>query len=101
MVSNIPGAENASVTRMQATERQEMNTAKNQITAIVNIMFTIVAVFVAVYWISPSVTDDIGYRILLSLSFCVIVGIAETWLYIRYVSEPSPSPGYSRLQSRP
>jgi len=62
---------------------------KQQITAIINILFTIVAVFVAVYWVSYAVTNVISWRVLMSLFSSIFVGAAETFLYIRYLQKQS------------
>ncbi|KAG5456853.1 MAG: endoplasmic reticulum-based factor for assembly of V-ATPase-domain-containing protein [Olpidium bornovanus] len=140
MVAAVANPNDYETAGMQANERLEVKAMEKEITAIINILFTIVGVFVAVYWTSPHVTNDVGYvsagggregtgsgrlgraanpsfatglvgaeptpssscqvllllpskadldfrslflqQILMSFSAAIVVGIAETWLWV-------------------
>ncbi|KAI9296431.1 hypothetical protein K502DRAFT_323776 [Neoconidiobolus thromboides FSU 785] len=71
------------------TLSENIKETNQQLTAIVNIALTIVAVFVAVYWVSYTFSSDISLRVLLSFFASLIVGVAEAFLYIRYLNNQS------------
>jgi len=67
-------------------DTEEFQSVRGQLTAIINITFTVVAVFAAVYHVAQTITGDTGMRVLLAFTGSVIVGIAETFLYMRYLT---------------
>ncbi|CAG8658000.1 8177_t:CDS:2 [Acaulospora morrowiae] len=67
-------------------DTEEFQSFRGQLTAIVNITFTVVAVFAAVYHVAQNITGDTGMRVLLALAGSTIIGIAETFLYMRYLA---------------
>jgi len=67
-------------------DTEEFSSIRGQLTAIINITFTMVAVFAAVYHVAQTITGDTGMRVLLALTGSVVVGIAETFLYMRYLT---------------
>ncbi|KAF0529289.1 transmembrane protein [Gigaspora margarita] len=67
-------------------DTEEFKSIRGQLTAIINITFTVVAVFAAVYHVAQTITGDTGMRVLLALTGSVIVGVAETFLYMRYLT---------------
>jgi len=76
-------------------QNEEFKSLRGQITAIVNITFTVVAVFAAVYHVAQTITGDTGMRVLLALTGSLVVGIAETFLYMRYLT------GHGRASREP
>ncbi|ORY01212.1 hypothetical protein K493DRAFT_347386 [Basidiobolus meristosporus CBS 931.73] len=80
MVKDVEETDTATF-QLDTKEWKEM---KGQLTAILNIFFTMISVFVAIYWVGYTVTNDIGMKVLLGLAGALIVGIAEAWLYISY-----------------
>ncbi|KAJ2525016.1 hypothetical protein GGI11_000394 [Coemansia sp. RSA 2049] len=64
-----------------ATVRQDMKAANQQITVIINILFSALGVGFAVAYASYTLTDEIGWRVLLGLSAAVVMILAETWLF--------------------
>ncbi|GBC07951.1 hypothetical protein RclHR1_07800004 [Rhizophagus clarus] len=67
-------------------DTEEFQSVRSQLTAIINITFTVVAVFAAVYHVAQTITGDTGMRVLLAFTGSVIVGVAETFLYMRYLT---------------
>ncbi|CAG8449617.1 1900_t:CDS:2 [Diversispora eburnea] len=67
-------------------DTEEFQSVRGQLTAIINITFTIVAVFAAVYHVAQNITGDTGMRVLLALAGSAIIGVAETFLYMRYLT---------------
>ncbi|CAG8767719.1 675_t:CDS:2, partial [Acaulospora colombiana] len=67
-------------------DTEEFQSFRGQLTAIINITFTVVAVFAAVYHVAQNITGDTGMRVLLALAGSTIIGIAETFLYMRYLT---------------
>ncbi|KAG9300662.1 hypothetical protein G9A89_023460 [Geosiphon pyriformis] len=84
MIARVSSSYDVETFRLLDTE--EFAAMRGQLTAIINITFTIVAVFAAVYHVAQSVTGDTGMRILLAGLGGIIVGAAETFLYMRYLS---------------
>jgi hypothetical protein len=84
--STLPGGASAPI-----TEAEEWQQSKRQLTAIVNVLFSMVGVFVAVFWVTDMVTDDLAYRVLWSLLASFIVAAAEIWLYVRYMDRDTMS----------
>ncbi|KAG0270624.1 hypothetical protein DFQ27_002615 [Actinomortierella ambigua] len=93
--------------REQIAELREM---KSTLITIVNVLYTGVAVFVAVYMLSKHVFEDIGLRFLLGFLGFVMIVASETYLYYRHVTAddhasprrskcPSPDPGASTSAS--
>jgi len=67
-------------------DTEEFSSIRGQLTAIINITFTVVSVFAAVYHVAQNITGDTGMRILLAGVGCVLVGAAETFLYMRHLT---------------
>ncbi|CAG8453854.1 9758_t:CDS:2 [Racocetra fulgida] len=77
-------------------DTEEFQSVRGQLTAIINITFTVVAVFAAVYHVAQTITGDtgmVGVSLLLRTGYPdlpkldpVIVGVAETFLYMRYLA---------------
>ncbi|CAJ0754072.1 5059_t:CDS:2, partial [Entrophospora sp. SA101] len=84
MVGKVASSYDVETFKLLDTE--EFQSIRGQLTAIINITFTVVAVFAAVYHVAQTITGDTGMRVLLALSGSVIVGIAETFLYMRYLT---------------
>ncbi|KAI8815708.1 endoplasmic reticulum-based factor for assembly of V-ATPase-domain-containing protein [Fimicolochytrium jonesii] len=61
----------------------ELRGAFSQMSAVFNVLFSIAAVFLATFWISGTVTREIGYKTLVSLAAAMIVAIAEGWFFTR------------------
>ncbi|KAJ2888198.1 hypothetical protein IWW38_004984 [Coemansia aciculifera] len=62
--------------------KQEMGAANQQISVIINILFSALGVGFAVTYASYTLTPYIGYRILLGLGSAVLIILAETWLFV-------------------
>uniref|UniRef100_A0A1D1ZFQ8 Transmembrane protein 199 n=1 Tax=Anthurium amnicola TaxID=1678845 RepID=A0A1D1ZFQ8_9ARAE len=75
-------------------DTEEFSSIRGQLTAIINITFTMVAVFAAVYHVAQTITGDTGMRVLLALTGSVVVGVAETFLYMRYLT------GYAKKEEK-
>ncbi|CAI2170549.1 14055_t:CDS:2 [Funneliformis geosporum] len=75
-------------------DTEEFQSVRGQLTAIINITFTVVAVFAAVYHVAQTITGDTGLRVLLAFTGSVIVGVAETVLYMRYLT------GYDKIEPK-
>jgi hypothetical protein len=67
-------------------DTEEFSSIRGQLTAIINITFTVVSVFAAVYHVAQNITGDTGMRILLAGFGCLLVGAAETFLYMRHLT---------------
>ncbi|KAJ1917425.1 hypothetical protein IWQ60_007781 [Tieghemiomyces parasiticus] len=78
MVQNVAVNERR---RVGSTIAHDMREVQQQLLVIFNIIFSIVAVFVTVYYASYTMTSDVGLRAALALAACFIVGGAEAWLY--------------------
>lgn len=64
----------------------EMQEIRGHLSAIINILFSIIACFGAFYKMSGVISGDPGVRVLLSLFGALVVGIAEVALYMSYLS---------------
>jgi hypothetical protein len=64
-------------------EVDEWKMVSNQLTAIINILISVVAVFVAVFYLGELNQVDIGLKVLFSLAGALIVAIAEGWFFTR------------------
>jgi hypothetical protein len=58
---------------------KEWKMIKNQITAVFNVLFSIGAVFTAVFYIGELIHVDVGLRVLVSLLGALVVAVAEGW----------------------
>ncbi|CAG8492012.1 7868_t:CDS:2 [Paraglomus occultum] len=92
MISNVASSYDVETFKLLDTE--EFSSIRGQLTAIINITFTMVAVFAAVYHVAQTITGDTGMRVLLALTGSVVVGIAETFLYMRYLT------GYAKKEEK-
>jgi len=79
-------ADSYDVETFKLLDTEEFSSIRGQLTAIINITFTVVAVFAAVYHVAQSITGDTGMRVLLALTGSVVAGVAETFLYMRYLT---------------
>ncbi|KAI8615999.1 endoplasmic reticulum-based factor for assembly of V-ATPase-domain-containing protein [Chytriomyces sp. MP71] len=64
-------------------ERSEYKAVMGMFSALVNVLFSMVAVFVAVFYVGHTVTSDVGMKTLLALFFAFVVGIAEGYFFSR------------------
>ncbi|KAJ1835406.1 hypothetical protein LPJ63_001151 [Coemansia sp. RSA 2711] len=62
--------------------KQELQTANQTISAIINIIFSAVGVGFAVGYASYTLTSEIGWRVLLALGAALVTVLAESWLFI-------------------
>lgn len=62
---------------------QELRKLSRQIIAITNVLFSIVATFVAVYVFWERVSSDAGMKVLAALVCCFVVALAEGWFFTR------------------
>ncbi|KAJ2101081.1 hypothetical protein IW146_009412 [Coemansia sp. RSA 922] len=62
--------------------KQEMGAVNQQISVIINILFSALGVGFAVSYASYTLTPYIGYRVLLGLGSAVLIVLAETWLFV-------------------
>ncbi|KAJ2883111.1 hypothetical protein H4R27_002981 [Coemansia aciculifera] len=62
--------------------KQEMGAVNQQISVIINILFSALGVGFAVAYASYTLTPYIGYRVLLGLGSAVLIVLAETWLFV-------------------
>ncbi|KAJ3036816.1 hypothetical protein HDV00_002369 [Rhizophlyctis rosea] len=60
---------------------QDLKHANRAITAMVNVVFSMIAVFTALFYFGHTVTNDVAMRTLLSLFGALVVGIAEGWFF--------------------
>ncbi|RKP08711.1 endoplasmic reticulum-based factor for assembly of V-ATPase-domain-containing protein [Thamnocephalis sphaerospora] len=75
----LPGMEHN-----EASVMQEWRQSRRQLTAIMNVIFSIIGVFTAMFWATAMITDDLALRVLWSLLASLMVAVAEIWLYVRY-----------------
>jgi hypothetical protein len=61
----------------------EWRLISNQMTAIFNVLFSIIAVFAAVFYLGELAHVDLGIRVLLGLGGALVVGIAEGWFFTK------------------
>ncbi|KAJ2548409.1 hypothetical protein EV175_004841 [Coemansia sp. RSA 1933] len=64
-----------------ASVRQDMKAVNQQISVIINILFSVLGVGFAVAYASYTLTDEIGWRVLLGLLAALAIVLAETWLF--------------------
>ncbi|OBZ86318.1 hypothetical protein A0J61_05637 [Choanephora cucurbitarum] len=62
----------------------EIKEVKSHIATIFNILFSMCAVYTAVYKASASITSDFGMQVLLSLGGALLIGVVEVLLYANY-----------------
>ncbi|KAJ3021963.1 hypothetical protein HKX48_007340, partial [Thoreauomyces humboldtii] len=61
----------------------ELKDAFHSLSSVLNVLLSVAAVFAAVFWISGTVTSDLGKRTLLSLLAALIVAVAEGWFFAK------------------
>ncbi|KAG0228038.1 hypothetical protein BGW42_002456 [Actinomortierella wolfii] len=84
MMDGITGASSDSGSlRDQMADLREF---KSTLIAIANILYTGIAVFVAVYMLSKHVYEDIGMRFLLGFLGFILIVACESYLYYRHVT---------------
>ncbi|RKP11731.1 endoplasmic reticulum-based factor for assembly of V-ATPase-domain-containing protein [Piptocephalis cylindrospora] len=99
MVQGILPHENESIADIRSTNQQ--------LAAILNVFFSVMAVATAVYWVSATITSDVAIRVLLSLTGALIILSAEVWFFVRYetrrgyrpVGSGDPSPSTNAMMS--
>ncbi|KAI8642905.1 endoplasmic reticulum-based factor for assembly of V-ATPase-domain-containing protein [Parasitella parasitica] len=62
----------------------ELKEVKSHIATIFNILFSMVAVYVAVYKVSQSIFNDLGLQVLVALAGSFFIGTVEVILYAKY-----------------
>ena len=65
------------------SEQLEWNTIKRHMIAILNVFFSVIACFVAVFYLGEMAHLDVGIRILLSMSGAFVVIVAEGWFFTK------------------
>ncbi|CAO3617154.1 unnamed protein product [Cunninghamella blakesleeana] len=83
MVSNVV----ATTHNIAIFSTKDMKEAKGHIATIINILFSMIAVYVAVYMASRTMMEDIGLRVLLSMAGAFSIGITEVFLYVSYTNK--------------
>ncbi|GAB5590875.1 hypothetical protein Unana1_05775 [Umbelopsis nana] len=90
MVKSVVGSEQDKLAfKIPHDEMQEI---RGHVTAIMNVLFSIIACFGAFFKMSSVLTSDTGSRTLLSLFGALFVGIAEVALYMRYLTVAQTPP---------
>ncbi|KND04520.1 uncharacterized protein SPPG_00249 [Spizellomyces punctatus DAOM BR117] len=82
----------------------ELRNAFRQISSVINVLFSIAATFAAVFWVSGTVTRDVGMRTLIGLFGALLVAIAEGWFFARdwlFDEPPNPSAKQTRQLNLP
>ncbi|KAJ3416867.1 hypothetical protein HDV05_008452 [Chytridiales sp. JEL 0842] len=68
---------------MAGDQKEDMKEIVGMLSAITNVIFSMIAVFVTVFYVGNTVTRDTGMKTLLALFGALIVGIAEGWFFSR------------------
>ncbi|PIA16265.1 hypothetical protein COEREDRAFT_81459 [Coemansia reversa NRRL 1564] len=61
--------------------RREIKDVNKSISAIVNIIFSVLGVGFAVGYASYTLTSNIGWRVLMALAAAIVTALAESWLF--------------------
>lgn len=81
-----------------------MRDVNRQLVTIVNVLFSMAAVFYALYYYGPHMTQEVGHQILIALAGALVVGIAEVYLiYVRVLmpeSQRVSSPPKQKMNQR-
>ncbi|KAI7901386.1 endoplasmic reticulum-based factor for assembly of V-ATPase-domain-containing protein [Cokeromyces recurvatus] len=84
MVANVVSSDDQRFNLgIKPNELKEIN---SHIATIFNILFSMIAVYAAVYKVSKSIVNDFGLQVLFGLGGAFIIGIVEVILYVKYVS---------------
>lgn len=75
--------QNAEYQRMVGIEEEHEQGEIKSVIAMANVVLSVVGIFVAVYWATQSLTDDVAVRVLAGLLAATVVGAAEAWLFVR------------------
>ncbi|KAG2209153.1 hypothetical protein INT47_005445 [Mucor saturninus] len=62
----------------------ELKEAKSHIATIFNILFSMIAVYTAVFKASKTIMDDLGLQVLMGLGGAIMIGTVEGILYAKY-----------------
>ncbi|KAI7893073.1 endoplasmic reticulum-based factor for assembly of V-ATPase-domain-containing protein [Mucor mucedo] len=62
----------------------ELKEAKSHIATIFNILFSMIAVYTAVFKASKTIMDDLGLQVLMGLAGAIMIGTVEGILYAKY-----------------
>ncbi|KAF9168176.1 hypothetical protein BGX21_003489 [Mortierella sp. AD011] len=93
MISSIdPNANGNLIASSIKQDLKEMKDIKAHMIGIVNVLYTGVAVFTAVFMISAHFTDDLGKRVLLAFLGFVLIVACEAYLYSRHTSDVTAAP---------
>ena len=61
----------------------EYKTVQGQISGLVNVLFSVAAVFTAAFYLGEVVYMDVGARVLVALFAALVVGLADAWFFTR------------------
>ncbi|KCV72402.1 hypothetical protein H696_01798 [Fonticula alba] len=79
----------------------EIRTQSRQITAIINMMFSVLGVGGAVFAASKYASGDMAIRVLLSILSAIVTAVAEAWFILRYTNILDMSDGTTTASSKP
>jgi len=93
LVANILPEEERTGYSLHDDVREFRNEYK-QVTAILNMLFSIAGVFAAVYVASGAGVSSVQIRITLALAAALITAIAEAWMFMRHsnIADPAQTP---------
>ncbi|KAJ3184594.1 hypothetical protein HDU87_003995 [Geranomyces variabilis] len=79
----------------------ELRDAFRSVSAVFNVLLSMGAVFVAVYWVAGTVSRDVGKRTLLGLFGALMVAIAEGWFFAKdLMSTDGPPAKHTNLRTK-
>ncbi|KAJ3330092.1 hypothetical protein HDU76_006449 [Blyttiomyces sp. JEL0837] len=83
MVKNVQTSKKHMALRLEQDDKEGFRAMIGFFSSIMNVLLSMIAVFVAAFYFGDSVTDDIGMKTLLSLFSALVVGFAEGWFFSR------------------
>ncbi|KAJ1328441.1 hypothetical protein BSLG_010173 [Batrachochytrium salamandrivorans] len=98
MIRKIPGGKAGDESSGLAYDISELRKVSSQMMSLVNILFSMVAVFAALFVFSEHVWNDPGLRVLFGLFGALVVGFAEGWFFSRdwLIDPPDVAPKKSQ-----
>ncbi|KAJ2886512.1 hypothetical protein FB639_001564 [Coemansia asiatica] len=78
----VPGVRSGSTVAGPGDVKRELAAVNQQISVIINILFSGLGVGFAVGYASYTVTLEMGWRVLIGLAAAFFVMLAETWLFV-------------------
>lgn len=78
----VPGVRTEQENGLGNNIGKDLKQVNQQLSVIINILFSALGVGVAVTYASYTLTSYIGYRILFGLGAAIVVVFAETWLFV-------------------